>query len=76
MVEEWVSNVTYEKYYNECAPSSCSYIERRPAFDVMVLFLTLYDGLVIIMNVVALLIVTVWQETLIRRRRHTQVQPT
>jgi hypothetical protein len=76
MVEEWVSNVSYEKYYAECAPSSCSYIKRRPALDVVVLFLELYGGLVIIMNVVALFIVAVWKEILIKHRQHHgQVQP-
>jgi hypothetical protein len=76
MVEKWVSNVIYEKYYAECAPSSCSYIERRPALDVVVLFLELHGGLVIIMDVVVLILIAVWKEILIRQRRHhNQVQP-
>jgi hypothetical protein len=76
MVEKWVLDVIYENYYNECAPTSCSYIERRPALQVLTLFLELYGGLVIIMNVVALFLVAVWKEILMRqRRRHAQVQP-
>ncbi len=67
MVEKWVNNVTYEKYYVGCAPSSCSYIKRRPALDVVVLLLKLYGGLVIIMKVVALFLVAVWKEILIRQ---------
>jgi hypothetical protein len=76
MVEEWVLDVNYENYYNQCAPVSCSYIERRPALDVVILFVELYGGLVIIINVVALFLVAVWKEILMRQRRHhTQVQP-
>jgi hypothetical protein len=78
MVEKWVSNITYEHYYAQCAPSSCSYsyIQRRSTLDVFTLFFGVYGGLVIIMNVVALLLVAVWQKILIRQRqRHVRVQP-
>jgi hypothetical protein len=76
MVEEWALDITYENYYTQCAPASCSYIKRRPALEVFTLFLGLYGGLVVIMNVVALLLVTVWKEILMRQRRHhAQVQP-
>jgi hypothetical protein len=78
MVEQWNNSITYEEYYAQCAPSLCSYsyIERRPALQVLILLLELYGGLVIIMNVVALLLVALWQKIVIRlRRRHVQVQP-
>jgi hypothetical protein len=78
MVEQWKSSVMYENYYDQCAPSLCSYsyIERRPALQVLVLLLELYGGLMIIMNIVALLLVALWQKILIRnRRRRVQVQP-
>ncbi|CAF1190754.1 unnamed protein product [Adineta steineri] len=26
MVEDWMINISYDKYYSECAPSSCTYI--------------------------------------------------
>jgi hypothetical protein len=78
MVEQWNKSIMYEKYYDQCAPLLCSYsyIERRPALQVLILLLELYGGLVIIMNVVALLLVALWQKIVIRlRRRHVQVQP-
>ena len=27
MIEEWVPNISYEKYYKQCAPMSCTYFE-------------------------------------------------
>jgi hypothetical protein len=78
MVEQWNKNITYEKYYNQCSPSLCSYeyIEHNPTLQVLTLLLGLYGCLTIIMNVVALLIVALWQKILIRyQRRHVQVQP-
>jgi hypothetical protein len=77
MVEEWISNVTYENYYAHCAPSLCSYsyIERRPALDVSALVLELYGGLVIIVSVFIILLATVWQEILIKRQHDHQTRP-
>jgi hypothetical protein len=78
MVEQWTSSVIYENYYAQCAPSLCSYIKRRPALQVLTLLLELYGGLTIIMNVVALLLATLWQAVLMklrRGRRDTQIQP-
>ena len=78
MVEQWTSSVIYENYYAQCAPSLCSYITRRPALQVLTLLLGLLSGLTIIMNVVAFLLVTLWQEVLmkLRRGRHdTQIHP-
>jgi hypothetical protein len=78
MVEQWNNNINYEKYYNECSPSFCSYsyIELNPTLQVLTLLLGLYGGLTIIMNVVALLLVALCHKILIRyQRRHVQVQP-
>jgi hypothetical protein len=27
MVEQWITNISYEKYYKTCAPISCSYFK-------------------------------------------------
>jgi hypothetical protein len=78
MIEQWNNNINYEKYYNECSPSFCSYsyIERNHTLQVLTLLLGLYGGLTIIMNVVALLIGALWHKILIKyQRRHVQVQP-
>jgi hypothetical protein len=78
MIEQWNNNINYEKYYNECSPSFCSYsyIEHNPALQVLTLLLGLYGGLTIIMNLVALLLVALCHKILIEYRRcHVQVQP-
>jgi hypothetical protein len=78
MVEQWFNSVTYENYYNQCAPSLCSYsyTQRRSALEVLTLLLELEGGLWIIMNIVARILVAVGQKILIRQlRRNAQVQP-
>ncbi|CAF1186952.1 unnamed protein product [Adineta steineri] len=27
MIEDWIMNISYDKYYSECAPSSCTYLK-------------------------------------------------
>ncbi|UJR22279.1 hypothetical protein I4U23_025339 [Adineta vaga] len=75
MIEEWFSNISYENYYAECAPSSCSYsyLTHRPAVDVLTIILGLYGGLVIIMNVVVLILLALWKQ-IIDYRRLTRIQ--
>jgi hypothetical protein len=78
MVEQWFNSVTYENYYNQCAPPLCSYsyTQRRSALHILTLLLGLQGGLLIIMNIVARILVAIWQKILIRQlRRSAQVQP-
>jgi hypothetical protein len=78
MVEQWFNSVTYENYYNQCAPSLCSYsyTQRRSALEVLTLLLGLEGGLTIIMNILARIVVAVWQKFfIIQLRRNAQVQP-
>lgn len=78
MVEQWIKSIIYENYYNQCAPSSCSYsyVGYRSALDILILLLELYGGLVIIMNFVAPLLISVIQKIFIRiRPHHTQIHP-
>jgi hypothetical protein len=67
MVEQWIKSIIYENYYNQCAPSSCSYsyVGYRSALDILILLLELYGGLVIIMNFVASLLISVIQKIFI-----------
>ncbi|CAF1245633.1 unnamed protein product [Rotaria sordida] len=70
MVEEWISNVSYEDYYNVCSPSFCSYsyMIRRSFLDILSVLLGLYGGLVIITTTLVTILVHIWQQ------RHTRVQ--
>ena len=58
MVEHYSSNVSYEKYFDECAPLSCiySYIDQKNLIEGMTTLISLYGGLVIICRVVVVFI--------------------
>ena len=38
-IESWSSNISYERYFNSCAPNSCTYIYHY-RFDALALFTT------------------------------------
>ena len=58
MVEEYKSNLSYEKYYNECSPLSCQYstMISHDATEAIISLISLYDGLFIITNCLAVII--------------------
>ena len=51
-IEEWTTNISYEKYYNVCAPSSCSFSSQTsiPPFQIIANLLGLYGGLTILVE--------------------------
>ena len=66
MVEEYSSNVSYEEYFDQCAPSSCtySYTEHSAVLDGVTYLIGLYGGLMIICRSVAAIIVRLfWRRT-------------
>ncbi|CAF1355935.1 unnamed protein product [Adineta ricciae] len=46
-IESWMSNVSYERFFNSCAPSSCTYkyYYRFDVFELLTVFLSVYAGL-------------------------------
>ncbi|CAF4733824.1 unnamed protein product, partial [Rotaria sp. Silwood2] len=44
MIEEWVTNISYEKYYKQCAPISCTYFKNEK-----------YDWKFVLMQLIGLL---------------------
>ncbi|CAF0998855.1 unnamed protein product [Adineta steineri] len=60
-IEEWLTNINYSKYFNECHPSACTYTATdRAAFTYAItLFISLYGGLVIILRLSASFLVNV-----------------
>ena len=62
MVKNYSIDVSYEKYFYECAASSCtySYIGRENIIDVITTLIGLYGGLVIISAWLAKLIVKLY----------------
>ena len=62
MVEEYFTNISYEKYFNACAPSSCtySYIGHGSTVEAITSLIGLYGGLVIITRCIAVIITQIW----------------
>lgn len=46
-IESWISNVSYERFFNSCAPSYCTYTVyyRFDPFELLTTFLSIYVGL-------------------------------
>ena len=62
MVEEYLTELTYERYFNQCAPSSCTYIhlERRSTIELITALVGLYGGLVLITGCLATIMIKLW----------------
>jgi hypothetical protein len=60
-VEEWSTEINYFKYFDECAPSFCTYtaIDQTNFYDASALFISLFGGLVIIFRLIAPFLVNV-----------------
>lgn len=54
MLEEWMSNISYDKYYTQCAPNLCSYsiVERHDFLFVLMKLIRLLGGLTLIFSVI------------------------
>lgn len=63
MVEEYTHSISYEDYYNECGPSSCSYSYENKANAVtnITTIVALFDGLVIVCRVVVVLMMKIYR---------------
>ncbi|CAF1308103.1 unnamed protein product [Adineta steineri] len=59
MVEDWLMNVSYEKYRDNCAPLSCTYPKemRSTLVDVVVQLIGLLSGLILALRLVIPIIV-------------------
>ena len=71
MIEEYSSNTSYEKYFHQCAPLSCtySYIDKSNIIEGITNLISLYGGLMIICRLIAMLIVWLF------RRRTQRIRP-
>ncbi|CAF0846332.1 unnamed protein product [Adineta steineri] len=54
MIEDWIMNISYDKYYSECAPSSCTYskISRRDFGYVLKKLISLLSSLILILGLI------------------------
>ncbi|CAF1451276.1 unnamed protein product [Adineta steineri] len=53
-VDEWSININYSKYYDECAPTSCTYtiIDQINVSDAFTLLISIYGGLIILLRLI------------------------
>ncbi|UJR17971.1 hypothetical protein I4U23_004870 [Adineta vaga] len=54
MVEDWTKKISYEKYYNQCAPNTCSYssVEHHNFIFVLTKIISLLGGLTLVLNLI------------------------
>ncbi|CAF1291112.1 unnamed protein product [Adineta ricciae] len=53
MIEKWITSISYEKYYAQCAPISCTYtkIERPTLGFILTRLIGLLSGLILVLRV-------------------------
>ncbi|CAF4376002.1 unnamed protein product [Rotaria magnacalcarata] len=63
MIEEYKSDASYENYFNQCRPLSCSYsyIETYNVTQTLLYLISLYGGLAIITHYLAIICVKIYQ---------------
>ena len=62
MVEEYLTNISYEKYFEQCELSSCSYsyLGRDSTIEAITSLINIYGGLVIITHWIAVILTKLW----------------
>ena len=69
LVDHWLTNVSYQKYFDECAPRLCTYIDTSytSLSYTITLLLSLYGGVIIILRLIAVSLVKAL--SIFKRRR-------
>ncbi|CAF0935258.1 unnamed protein product [Adineta steineri] len=59
MIEDWIPLFSYDKYYSECAPSSCTYLKkfRRDFVHVLKKLISLLSSLTLILGLIIPLVI-------------------
>ncbi|CAF3786415.1 unnamed protein product [Adineta steineri] len=72
MIEKWIMNISYDNYYSECAPSSCTYLKitRRDFVHVLKKLIGLLSSLVLILGLIIPLVIG-----FIKKRRDRTPKP-
>ena len=77
MVEDYTRNVSYEDYFSQCAPLSCtySYVDQSNLVEGITNLVSLYGGLVLICQVIAVIAVKVIRSQTAPDNISTRVHP-
>ncbi|UJR12075.1 hypothetical protein I4U23_016253 [Adineta vaga] len=62
-IESWISNISYESFYNSCSPNYCTYIYhyRFDALELLTTFLSIFAGLSIVIRFLVPYLVKIFQ---------------
>ena len=73
-IDQWKTNVTYERYYAACEPLSCSYLinERGNLLYVISTTVGLFGGLSVVLKLIIPTIIKIRQHVIMRYRRRVQ----
>lgn len=77
-IESWSTNVSYENFYSECQPISCSYIitQQYNLFYVLTTLLGLYGGITILLKLIIPFLLTLFHKCLNKfYQTNSQVEP-
>jgi hypothetical protein len=74
MIDRWETSVFYERYYEACAPLSCSYLINKRANPLYIIstIVGLCGGLSVVLKLISPVIVRIGQRCIIRRQRRVQ----
>jgi len=74
-IEEWPTKMNYLQYFDECAPSSCTYkaADKTNFSYAITLLISLYGGLIIILRLITPFLVKVWLKLKCHRRNENVV---
>ncbi|UJR12441.1 hypothetical protein I4U23_016617 [Adineta vaga] len=76
MIEQWSQSVSYENFYQSCAPDYCTYSQRqriRSTLNVLVKFLSIVSGIVLSLRLIVPQLIE-WIVHVIRKVRKTKQQ--
>jgi hypothetical protein len=74
-IEEWSIKINYSKYFDDCAPSFCSYTitDQNNLSYAVTLFISLYGGLIIILRLIASFLIKISLKFKYHSRRNTNI---
>lgn len=63
-IESWINNVSYERFFNSCAPNYCTYqyYYRFDALELSSIFLSVYTGLSIVIRFITPFLISMMKQ--------------